>query len=435
MSSRNFFVANFGCRASQSEGGAIEQELLDAAAARADSPFVADVVIVNTCTVTEEADRDARKMIRRIGARNPEARIIVTGCYAQRAPENVASLPHVSHVVGNSHKPLVGQLALKVLDSEFEVAPPAGRAEIFCSDIFLEDELKPETHLGSSGRTRAVVKVQDGCNANCSFCIIPSVRGRSRSLDPAAVLTEVSSLVDRGFKEVVFSGIHLGTYGRDLDVKTSLYELIHSILKGVPALERLRLSSIEPLEVTPEIVNLVTTHPRMAHHFHIPLQSGSRRVLREMRRPYQPAYYLDLVHSIREKLKTAAIGADVMVGFPGETDDEFMETHRLVESAPLTYLHVFPYSARPGTPAVDLQPQVPARVAQLRAKALRRLIARKNQQFREEMIGRDLDALVLQSEDALSTNFIRVRVPKELPVNVWASVKIAGVEENGLRAI
>jgi threonylcarbamoyladenosine tRNA methylthiotransferase MtaB len=434
MSSRNFFVANFGCRASQSEGGAIEQELLDASAARADSPFAADVVIVNTCTVTEEADRDARQMIRRIAARNPAARVIVTGCYAQRAPEELAALPQVSHVVGNSHKPLVGQLTLKVLDPEFRPAQPDGRAEIFCSDIFLEDELKPETHLGSSGRTRAVVKVQDGCNANCSFCIIPSVRGRSRSLDPAAVLNEVSSLVERGYKEVVFSGIHLGTYGRDLDVKTSLYELIGKILEHVPALQRLRLSSIEPLEVTPEIVTLVAAHPRMAHHFHIPLQSGSRRVLREMRRPYQPEYYSSLVRSIRERLPNAAIGADVMVGFPGETDEEFWETFRLIESTPMTYLHVFPYSARPGTVAMEMEGQVPLRVAQFRAGALRRLIALKNEEFRQTMIGQSLDVLTLQPEDALSTNFIRVRVPKELSVNEWTTVKITGVEEGGLRA-
>jgi threonylcarbamoyladenosine tRNA methylthiotransferase MtaB len=430
MPSKNFFVANFGCRASQSEGGAIEQELLDAAAVRAESPYGADVVIVNTCTVTEEADREARQMIRRIAARNPEARVIVTGCYAQRAPEELAAMPQVSHVVGNSHKPLVGQLTLKVLDPDFELQPD-GRAEIFCSDIFLEDELRPEAHLGSSGRTRAIVKVQDGCNANCSFCIIPSVRGRSRSLDPSLVLAEVRSLVERGYKEVVFSGIHLGTYGRDLDVPTSLYSLTCQILREVPSLERLRLSSIEPLEVTAEIVGLVATHPRMAHHFHIPLQSGSRRVLREMRRPYQPEYYRNLVHSIRTRVPDAAIGADVMVGFPGETDDEFMETFRLIEDAPLTYLHVFPYSARPGTPAAGLDTQVPARVAQYRAKALRRLIARKNEEFRQSMIGQTVAVLVLQPEEALSSNFVRVRVPKDLPVNEWTTVRITGVDDNG----
>ncbi len=434
MPSRNFFVANFGCRASQSEGGAIEQELIDNSAVRAESPFVADVVIVNTCTVTEEADRDARQMIRRIATRNPEARVIVTGCYAQRAPQELASLPRVSHVVGNSHKPLVGQLTLKVLDSEFVPALPEGRAEIFCSDIFLEDELKPETHPGSAGRTRAVVKIQDGCNANCSFCIIPSVRGRSRSLDPAAVLSEVTALVERGYKEVVFSGIHLGTYGRDLDTRSSLHDLISSVLEQVSSLERLRLSSIEPLEVTPDIVNLVATHPRMARHFHIPMQSGSRRILREMRRPYQPEYYSGLIHSIRRKSPDAAIGADVMVGFPGETDEEFSETLRLIEEVPLTYLHVFPYSARPGTVAAALDFNIPRRVAQFRAKALRRLIARKNEEFRQRLVGQTLEVLVLQPEDALSTNFTKVKVPGELPVNEWASVRIAGLDGDGLRA-
>jgi threonylcarbamoyladenosine tRNA methylthiotransferase MtaB len=433
--SKNFFVANFGCRASQSEGGAIEQELLDAAASRSDSPYAADVVVVNTCTVTEEADREARQMIRRIAARNPAARVIVTGCYAQRAPEELAALPHVSHVVGNSHKPLVGQLALKVLDPEFEPAEPEGRAEIFCSNIFLEDELKPQAHLGTGGRTRAIVKVQDGCNANCSFCIIPSVRGRSRSLDPSMVVSEVDALVERGYKEVVLSGIHLGTYGRDLDHKTSLYELVGRILSAVPALQRLRLSSIEPLEVTPEIVNLVATHPRMAHHFHIPLQSGSRRVLREMRRPYSPEYYSNLIHSIRGQLFDASIGADVMVGFPGETDEEFTETFRLIQDAPLTYLHVFPYSARPGTPAMELESQVPSRVAQFRAKALRQLIASKNIEFRQSMIGHTVEVLVLQPEEALSANFVRVRVSKELRVNEWTPVHITGLDGDGLRAI
>lgn len=432
--SKNFFVANFGCRASQSEGGAIEQELLDGAALRSDSPYAADVVVVNTCTVTEEADREARQMIRRIAARNPEARVIVTGCYAQRAPEELAALPHVSHVVGNSHKPMVGSLALKILDPEFEPAEPQGRAEIFCSSIFLEDELKSQAHLGTGGRTRAIVKVQDGCNANCSFCIIPSVRGRSRSLDPAMVVSEIEALVDRGYKEVVLSGIHLGTYGRDLDSRTSLFELAGRILAAVPALERLRLSSIEPLEVTPEIVNLVATHPRMAHHFHIPLQSGSRRVLREMRRPYPPEYYSNLVHTIREKLTDASIGADVMVGFPGETDEEFMETFRLIQDAPLTYLHVFPYSARPGTPAMGLDSQVPSRVARFRAKALRTLIASKNLEFRQSIVGHTAEVLVLQPGEALSANFVRVRVPESLPVNAWTPVRITGLDGDGLRA-
>jgi threonylcarbamoyladenosine tRNA methylthiotransferase MtaB len=420
-SEKSFYVANFGCRASQSEGAAIEQQLLDSAVTPADSAFGADVVVVNTCTVTDEADREARQLIRRVSTRNPSARVIVTGCYAQRAPEEIAALPGVSHVVGNSHKPILGNLALKVLESDSQ---RTGRAEIFCSDIFLEEELKPESYLGSGGRTRAIVKVQDGCNANCSFCIIPSVRGRSRSLPIASVIEEVSALVERGYKEVVLSGIHLGSYGRDLLPKASFYELIVAILDRVPALQRLRLSSIEPLEVSPEIIERVSVDPRIARHFHIPLQSGSARVLRAMRRPYSRQYYAELSECIRSKMPDAAIGADVMVGFPGETDAEFSETFQLIEDSPLTYLHVFPYSSRPGTPAAELRDQVPAHVASFRAKALRQLIARKHAAFAAGMIGKTVEVLVLQTGEGLTSNFLRVRLPESLPVNEWVRLRL-----------
>src|SRR5438552_14475398 len=245
---KTFFISNFGCRASQSEGASIHQELLESNAEESPSAFSANVVIVNSCTVTEEADREVRQLIRRVASRNPAAQIIVTGCYAQRAPEELADLPGVRYVVGNSHKPMVGQVALNLSDEEFS---SHGRAETLCSSIFLEKELKPASHLGSGGRTRAVVKVQDGCNANCSFCIIPSVRGRSRSMSVEAVTAEVRDLVARGYKEVVFSGIHLGSYGRDLPTRTSLYHLLCRVL-DVGGLQRLRLSSIEPLEVVPE---------------------------------------------------------------------------------------------------------------------------------------------------------------------------------------
>ena len=424
MSEKSFFVANFGCRASQSEGAAIEQQLLDGAARPADSAFGADVVIVNTCTVTEEADREARQLIRRIATRNPAARVLVTGCYAQRSPEELAAMPGVSHVIGNSHKAILGKLTLKILDSEFQPREASGRAEIFCSDIFLEDELKPESHLGSGGRTRAVVKVQDGCNANCSFCIIPSVRGRSRSLPTASVIKEVSALAERGYKEVVFSGIHLGSYGRDLFPKTSFGELIDATLQGVPALERLRLSSIEPLEVSPEIIERVAVEPRIARHFHIPLQSGAARVLRNMRRPYSPQYYAELAHGIRSRMEDASIGADVMVGFPGETDSEFAETFQLIEESPLTYLHVFPYSSRPGTVAAELNDHVPAHVSNFRAKALRQLIARKHAGFVAGRIGKVTDVLVLQPGEGLTSNFLRVRVPESLSVNEWTPLRL-----------
>jgi threonylcarbamoyladenosine tRNA methylthiotransferase MtaB len=431
MPNQSFHIANFGCRASQSEGAAIQDELLDAGATVAKTPYEANVVVVNSCTVTDEADRDVRHLIRRIATRRPETRIIVTGCYAQRAPDELAAMPGVEYVVGNSHKPLVGRLTLNVLDEDFT---STGRAEVFCSDIFLEQEFQPRTHSGSGGRTRAIVKVQDGCNANCSFCIIPTVRGRSRSMAPGMVLAEVRSLVERGYQEIILSGIHLGTYGRDLDSPTSLVTLIHRLLGEIPLLARIRLSSIEPLEVTPAIVSLVAEEPRLAHHFHVPLQSGSRRILREMRRPYTPSYYADLVQTIRARIEDAAIGADVMVGFPGETDDEFAETFRLIESSPLTYLHVFPYSSRPGTPAAEMPVPVPSHVAQFRAKALRQLIAKKNEAFRLGLIGRDLEVLVLNSGDAISNNFIRVYPEIDMPRNTWISVRATALQGEGLAA-
>lgn len=424
LMSRTFHITNFGCRASQSEGASIFEELVAGDAVAADSPYNAGVVIVNSCTVTAEADRDVRQTIRRIASRNPDAQIIVTGCYAQRAPEELAALPQVRYVVGNSHKALVPELAMNV---------SAGHAEVFCSDIFLERELHPAAHVGSGGRTRAVVKLQDGCNANCSFCIIPSVRGRSRSIEPEAALNEVRELVDRGYKEVVFSGIHLGTYGRDLPCQITLYGLIAKALE-IPGLERLRLSSVEPLEVTPEIIDLVAGEPRLARHFHVPLQSGSARVLRSMYRPYTPQYYSHLVSRIRSRVPDAAIGADVMVGFPGETDEDFNHTYRLVETSPLTYLHVFPYSSRPGTVAAGLPNAIPTHVSRFRAKALRSLIAQKNEAFRSALIGREIDALALDDGAAISSNFVHVSLDAPVPPNHWMRVLVTGLDGDGVRA-
>jgi threonylcarbamoyladenosine tRNA methylthiotransferase MtaB len=334
----------------------------------------------------------------------------------------------VRYVIGNSHKPMVGGIALNVLNEDWSTH---GRAETLCSSIFLEKELKPAPYLGSGGRTRAVVKVQDGCNANCSFCIIPSVRGRSRSISVDGVLAEVGDLVARGFKEIVFSGIHLGSYGRDLIPPASLYQLLCRVLE-IENLQRLRLSSIEPLEVVPKLVDLVADHPRMAHHFHIPLQSGSNRILKAMYRPYNRDYYADLVGRIRARIPTAAIGADVMVGFPGETDQDFMDTYRLIEESPLTYIHIFPFSTRPGTVAAALPNRVPDHVSRFRAKALRNLIEQKNEAFRRGLIGRELDVLTLDDGSAISNNFVRVTLAPGYTLNEWTRVLVCALEPNGV---
>ncbi len=433
---KKFHVANFGCRAAQSEGAAVHEQLRAGAMSPTKTAFGADVLIVNSCTVTEEADRDVRRLIRRVARRSPETRIIVTGCYAQRSPEELATMPNVSYVVGNSHKSMVGELAIDVLEDP----SGEGRAKVFCSDIFQEKELARSPHQGSRGRTRATVKVQDGCDSNCSFCIIPSVRGRSRSLSPAALISQVRELVDRGYPEVVLSGIHLGSYGRDLGGAPCFEELVRSVLNEVPGLERLRLSSIEPLEVTPGLIDLVAAHSRVARHLHVPLQSGSARILRAMRRPYSPEYYTDLVCRIRERAPDAAIGADVMVGFPGETDDDFMETYRLIDASPLTYLHVFPYSSRPGTVASEMPNPVPDHVSRYRGRLLRNLSGRKNERFRERFIGRELAVLILDEEAAggwragMTDNFIKIRVPEALAPNRWHSLPVAALDGAGLAA-
>ncbi len=465
MSEKKFHVANFGCRVSQAEGGAIDAELSANApdTARAESPFHADVLIINSCTVTEEADRDVRRLIRRVARRNPETEIIVTGCYAQRRPEELAAMPQVRYVVGNSHKGTVGSLARGRFEGSLNDGRVAGssndgrvtgssndgraagssndgRAEIFCSEIFIDRRLSKPPYQGSGGRTRATVKVQDGCNATCAFCIIPTVRGPGRSLAPESVIGQVRDLVERGFHEVVFSGIHLGSYGRDIGPRCSLTELVSRTLVGVPALERLRLSSIEPLEVTAEIIDRVANDSRVATHLHVPMQSGSSRVLEAMRRPYRAPEYAALVERIRRAAPDAAIGADVMVGFPGETDDDFLMTYRLIEKSSLTYLHVFPYSPRPGTAAAAFPNPVPEHVARFRGQQLRELIGRKNDAFRRRFVGRDIWVLVLDEEaksgwrSAISDNFIKVRVPQALAANRWYRMPISGVQGQGLEA-
>ncbi len=438
MPEKKFHIANFGCRTSQSEGGAIHAELSAGAGtgAEAESPFHADVLVINSCTVTEEADRDVRRLIRRVARRNPETEIIVTGCYAQRRPEELAAMPQVRYVVGNSHKGMVGALAERHLEGSVD----DGRAEIFCSEIFTDRRLSEPEYQGSGGRTRATIKVQDGCNATCAFCIIPTVRGPGRSLPLESVVGQVRNLVERGYREVVFSGIHLGSYGRDIKPRCSLSELVSRTLDGVPALERLRLSSIEPLEVTPEVIERVANDSRVASHLHVPMQSGSSRILEAMRRPYRAPEYAALVERIRAAAPDAAIGADVMVGFPGETDDDFLMTYRLIEESSLTYLHVFPYSPRPGTAAAEYPNPVPEHVSRFRGKQLRELIGRKNEAFRRRFVGREIWLLVLDEEakfgwrSAVSDNFIKVRVPEALAANRWHRMPISGIQGPGLDA-
>jgi threonylcarbamoyladenosine tRNA methylthiotransferase MtaB len=413
-----FHVHNFGCRASQADGAAIEAALLNRGFQAATNSGDAELVVLNSCTVTAFADEDVRKTVRRVHRENPDARILVTGCYAQRAPEEIAVLPGVAWVVGNSHKIQIPDI---VSEPEEEV-PYHG--EIRVGDIFEQQEfLSAPVEDASGDRTRPNLKIQDGCNNRCSFCIIPFVRGRSRSAPAEQVVEQVRNLAAR-YREVVLSGINLGRWGR-------LAELLRTLLAET-SIERLRLSSVEPMDWKDELLELMASSPRIAKHVHAPLQSGSDTVLRRMHRKYRPKHYEQRIRKARAWMPDAAIGADVMTGFPGETDAEFEESRAFIESLPFTYLHVFTYSERPGTPAAESVDQIPMDVRKERNRVLRELGARKNLDFRRSMIGRTLSVVTL-AEGALSDNFLKVELATARSANQMMDVKIGSLSASGLR--
>ena len=478
-----FYVENFGCRATQADGAALERQFEEQGLTRVSTARQANLVILNTCTVTTGADQDARAAIRRVRRHNPEARIVVTGCYAQRAPEEIAALPGVDLVVGNSHKHKLAEIALRRSDiiepSASSFVPLAGLTEnrelrtensIFVSDIFAHTELlAAPVFEAANERTRPNLKVQDGCDNRCSFCVIPYVRGQSRSLTPDRIVREVNTLVEAGYREVVISGINLGRWGRDLDSATDhvgtdafvrpgeqsspavlgerptthdrrLSSLIRAILNQT-TLEKLRISSVEPMDWSDELIELVASSPRIAKHAHVPMQSGSDAVLRRMHRKYRPWHYREKIEKIRAAMPTAAIGADVMVGFPGETDAEFEATRQMIEDLPFTYLHVFTYSARPGTPAAEMKNQIPVHIARERNRTLRELASEKKLAFMHSFVGKTVEAITLnvlcgdsdgEFTEALTDNYLKLRLRGCHEANRWQSASVENVLNGSL---
>ena len=459
-----YYVENFGCRATQADGAALERQFEERGLARASAPALASVVVLNTCTVTAAADQDARAAIRRVRRQNPEAQIVVTGCYAQRAPEEIAALPGVSLVVGNSHKHQLAEIALDRLDSAKANAfvplhalestgQPSPHGEdgsdqrrTFVSDIFAHTELLAASVFDAANeRTRPNLKVQDGCDNRCSFCVIPYVRGQSRSLELDEIIREVNTLVDSGYREVVISGINLGRWGRDLDasVQNPSFEALIRAILAQTTLEKLRISSVEPMDWSDELIALVASSPRIAKHAHVPMQSGSDAVLRRMHRKYRPWHYREKIEKIRAAMPDAAIGADVMVGFPGETDAEFEETRRLIDELPFTYLHVFSYSARPGTPAAVMPNQVPVQVARERNRVLRELAAEKKLAFMRGFVGSKVEAITLnvvsshaggEFTEALTDNYLKLRLHGRHEANRWLPARVEDVASGALVA-
>ena len=421
-----FHIQNFGCRATQADGAAIEASLVGNGlepTRRQD----AELVILNTCTVTSAANEDVRHTINRVRRENPGARILVTGCYAQRAPEEIAALAGVTWVVGNSHKTQIPG----IVAAEARAQTPY-HGQICVGDIFAQQEfLAAVVEDAAQDRTRPNLKIQDGCDNRCSFCIIPFVRGHSRSAQPDWVVEQVRSLGSR-YREVVLSGINLGRWGRDLG-KSRLYDLLRRLLDETEV-ERLRLSSVEPMDFSDDLLGLIASSSRIAKHVHAPLQTGSDAVLRRMHRKYRPRHYADRIRKARELMPDAAIGADVMVGFPGETEREFEESRCFIDGLPFTYLHVFTYSERPGTPAAAAVNHVPMPVRKERNRILRELATRKNLEFRLRMVGKTLSVVTLEQDGmALSDNFLKVELASRRDPNRLMGVEIGSVSEAGLR--
>ncbi|MFQ5694459.1 MAG: tRNA (N(6)-L-threonylcarbamoyladenosine(37)-C(2))-methylthiotransferase MtaB, partial [Terriglobia bacterium] len=448
-----YYVENFGCRATQADGAALEEQLGARGLLGASSVETADLVVVNTCTVTAAADQQARQYIRRVHRKNGAAHMLVTGCYAQRAPEELAALPGVTWVVGNSHKPQIPSLVERARGSAPDFVPLArltpsapgelslalGPAKILTGNIFEQREVlvapvfgSGRARAGGGARTRPTLKIQEGCNNRCAYCVIPFVRGRSRSLPPDEVIAQAQRLEAAGYQELVLSGVDLGSYGLEQRPRTGLRELTERLLDET-SIPLLRFSSLEPMDLTDEFLALLASTDRIARHVHAPLQSGSNRILRRMRRWYTREAYAERILAAAAALPNLGLGADVMVGFPGETESDFRDTYELIERLPFTYLHVFGFSSRPGTAAAAMKDEVPAPMMKERSRLLRALAARKAAAFRARQIGNRLRVLTLAATGAegarraLSENYLQVTLSGACPPNALMRVQVTEV--------
>ena len=401
-------IVTLGCKTNQFESVAMGEQLTAAGYRQVDFAAGADLVIVNTCTVTAATDAQSRNLIRRARRFNPQARVVVTGCYAQIDPQSLSQLPGVALVIGNQEK-----LQLLETLSSFNES-----TKIQVGDIRNSSTIEPLSLSGFDQRSRAFVQIQNGCDAFCSYCIIPYARGRSRSVPVAAIVEQLKKLAENGYPEIVLTGIHIGNYGQDLSPQVDLLCLLQQIEKSSFA-GRLRLGSIEPTELPESLYQYIAASDWICPHFHIPLQAGDDVILQRMNRHYTTTFFADLIEQIHRLCPDAAIGLDVITGFPGETDQQFEHTFHLLESLPFSHLHVFPFSRRSGTPAATMADQLSGAIIKQRAAQLRQLGEEKLHDFSHRFIGAELDIVIEAGESdglrkGLSENYLLVAVPAEI---------------------
>ena len=414
-----YSVITFGCRVNQADSLVIEDELR-ARGGEATTPAEADVVIVNSCSVTASADQGTRQTVRRIARDNPHVRVIVTGCYATRRPDEVAALPNVLRIVPNDRKET---LAFEIAGGGFGDLPGLATAERY-GDGSGPCGLTLEP--GVAGRTALTLRVQTGCEERCSYCIIPQTRGRGRSRPLTNVLADIRRAARAGYKEIVITGVHLGSYGRDLGDGTTLESLVRE-LAAWPGEVLFRISSLEPMDCSDRIVDLVASSPRLAPHFHLPLQHGCNEMLHAMQRPYTSEFYRRLVDTIRARIPDAAIGSDLIVGFPGETATRFERLTALLDVLPLTHLHVFPYSDRPGTVASTMPGKVGGSDVRARAAVLRDIGRRLTHEFHQSQLATSRRALTVDDgAHAVTDNYLKLPIDRRHSRNEWVQVRVGG---------
>lgn len=416
--SKTIAITTLGCKINQFESAAMTQALEQNGYSMVPFSDKADIYVINSCTVTAKTDAESRRLIRRATRLNPEARVVVTGCYAQMNAEELLKLAGVNLILGNSEKKdIVGFL---------EGMGDQPRAVV--SDISLEKTGETAPLETFAEHTRAFLQVQNGCDARCAYCIVPFARGASRSVAVQEALDGMAAFAAQGFQEIVLTGIHLGAYGLDLAPPTDLLGLMQKAQEqGV--VRRLRIGSVEPTEVSRQLIDFMARSPMVCPHLHLPLQSGSDGVLARMNRGYDTPLFREVVQSLVSAMPEVCIGSDVIAGFPGESDQEFDETYRFIDSLPLAYLHVFPFSQRPGTPAATMTPQVNSKVIKERAEALRVLSERKKSDYAAGFVGRELQVLVQKGEKGLSRNYLTVLVEESKGlVNREVTVQVTGAK-------